>query len=79
MHYALWDFRTSNLVDTFRTEREALAVVRDLLVAGWSASELGLGLDYDEGEPNDGELPQVLSGAALTERAALDRRQQLSA
>ena len=79
MHYALWDYRTSNIVDTFPTEHEALAVVRDLLTVGWSASELGLALDYDEGEPEDGELPPVLSGAPLAERAAVDRPRQLSA
>lgn len=79
MHYALWDYRTSNIVDTFRTEGEALAVVRDLLAAGWSASELGLGLDYDESEPDDGEPPPVVSGAPLAERAAMDRRRQRSA
>lgn len=79
MHYALWDYRTSNLVDTFRTEREALAVVRDLLAAGWNARELGLGLDFDEGEPDDRELPPTLSGAPLAERAAMEDRQQLSA
>ena len=79
MHYALWDYRTSNFVDTFSTESEALAVVRDLLTAGWSATDLGLGLDYDEDEPQAGELPPVLSGAPLVERATMERRRQRSA
>ena len=70
MHYALWDYRTSNIVDTFPTEGEALAVVRDLLANGWGAGELGLGLDYDNAEPDDAELPPVLSGTDLAERAA---------
>ena len=79
MHYALWDFRTSNIVDTCRAESEALAVVRDLLAAGWSAGESGLGLDYDEDETEIGELPPVLSGAPLADRAAMDDRRKLSA
>ena len=79
MHYALWDYRTSNIVDTFRTEGEALAVVRDLLAAGWNASELGLGLDFDEGELDDEDLPPAISGTSLAERAAADRRHQISA
>lgn len=69
MHYALWDYRTSNIIDIFQTEGEALAVVRDLLAEGWGAGELGLGLDYDEDEPETAELPLVLSGTALAERA----------
>ena len=76
MHNALWDYRTSNIVDT---EGEAFAVVRDLLAAGWSPAELGLGLDFDEGESDDRELPEPISGAALADRARLDGRQRLSA
>ncbi len=79
MHYALWDFRTSNIVDTFTTEGEALAVVRDLLGAGWSPDELGLGLDHDEGDPALSELPDVLSGNALAERATAEQDRRLSA
>ena len=79
MHYALWDYRTSNIVDTFRTESEALTVVRDLLAVGWSASELGLALDYDEDEAEIDELPPALSGAQLADRAAIDEHRKLSA
>ena len=76
MHYELWDVATSNAIDVFRTEAEGLAAVRDLLILGWDPDQLALGVEYDEGEPgDDADLPPVLSGAALAQRAraAADR------
>ena len=66
--YELWDLRSRNIVGTYPTEADALAVVRetinhhgreyvDDLVLGWGDDE-----DEKEGE-------EVASGAALVERA----------
>ncbi len=70
MHFELWALNTGNVIRDYDTEAEALAVVRELLADGWSADDLGLGLEFDEGEEgDDGELPPVLSGPALAARA----------
>jgi hypothetical protein len=68
MHYELWEYRTRNLVNTYASEAEALAMVRTLLAAGWSPDELSLGLEFDEHEPQDLELSPVLEGAELAAR-----------
>jgi hypothetical protein len=70
MHYQLWDSKSFNVIDVYQTEAAALATVRQLLALGWDPERLTLGLDFDEGEEgDDGTLPDVLSGAALAERA----------
>ncbi len=70
MHYELWDAESANVIDVYRTESEALAMVRALLVAGWNPEHLSLGLEFDEDEAgDDSELPPVLFGATLAERA----------
>lgn len=70
MHYQLWDAESANVIDVYRTEGEALAVVRQLLQSGWHPDKLSLGFDFDEDEQGeDDALPPVLHGAALAERA----------
>lgn len=70
MHFELWALNTGNLIRDYDREVEALAMVRSLLASGWSAVDLGLRLEYDEGEEGDDErLPPALSGAARAARA----------
>ena len=70
MHYELWDTESANAIGMYRTEAEGLAIVRDLLEAGWSAEHLALGQEFGEGEAgDDADLPPVLRGAALAARA----------
>src|SRR3954471_16100168 len=69
MHYELWALNAGNVIRGYATEAEALAMIRDLLADGWSANDLGLGLEFDEGEDiDDSRLPPVLYGAALAAR-----------
>jgi len=76
MHYELWALNTGNLIRDYDTEAEALVTVRDLLADGWSPDDLGLHLEFDEGEDGDeAQLPPPLVGAALAARAAGDRTQ----
>lgn len=70
MHYELWDAESANVIDVCETEAEGLAMVRQLLAAGWDPEHLALGLDFDEGEQgDDAALPPVLRGAELAVRA----------
>jgi hypothetical protein len=70
MHWELWALNAGNLIRDYDTEDSALAMVRDLLADGWSADDLGLGLEFDEGEDgDDARLPPVLYGHALAVRA----------
>ena len=70
MHYELWALNAGNLIRGYDTEAEALAMVRSLLADGWRADDLGLGLEFDDGEEGDDEqLPPTLSGADLAARA----------
>lgn len=70
MHYELWALNTANLVGDYDTEPEALAMVRDLLAAGWSAEDLGLALELDEGEAeDDASLPPAIHGGELAAHA----------
>ena len=70
MHYELWGHRPGNLIGEFATEAEGLAFVRGLLRDGWSADNLSLGLELGDDDPEDLELPPVLTGAELAARAA---------
>jgi uncharacterized protein (DUF433 family) len=66
MHYELWALNVGNLICDYDTEAEVLATVRDLIADGWSADDLGLGLEFDDGEEaDDSRLPPPLYGAAL--------------
>jgi hypothetical protein len=70
MHWELWSLNAGNLIRDYDTEAEALATVRDLLADGWSADDLGLGLEFDDGEEiDDDKLPPVLTGSVLAARA----------
>ena len=72
MHYQLWDVESANVLEIFASESQGLAMVRELLAAGWDADHLALGLDFDEGEAgDDAALPPVLHGAELRRRALL--------
>ena len=67
IYYELWEYRTRNIVNTYETETEALAMVRDLLANGWCPDELGLGWGDTEDEERMGP---VAEGQALAQRAA---------
>jgi hypothetical protein len=78
MHYELWALNTGNLIRDYDSEAEALAMARSLLARGWPADDLGLRLEYDEGEEgDDAGLPPALYGAALAAR--VDERSVRSA
>jgi hypothetical protein len=71
MHWELWALNAGNAIGGFATEAEALAVVRQLLADGWSTDDLGMHLEWDEGEDGDDSLlPPALTGAELAVRAA---------
>jgi hypothetical protein len=63
MPYELWGLHPSNLIDTFKTEADALDEVRGLLDAGWSSEDLSLG----RVDGTSGSL--VAEGAALAQLA----------
>jgi uncharacterized protein (DUF433 family) len=71
MHWELWALNSGNLIGDYDVEADALAAVRMLLADGWSADDLGLGLEYDDGDSGDDDsLPPVRHGAVLAARAA---------
>jgi uncharacterized protein (DUF433 family) len=71
MHYELWALNTGNLMSDYDTEAEVLTTVRDLLANGWAAKDLGVRLEWDDGdEGDDDQLPPVLYGASLAAWAA---------
>jgi hypothetical protein len=58
------------LIRDYDTEAEALVMVRELLAVGWSAEDLGLALDFDDGEDgDDASLPPAIRGRELAARA----------
>jgi uncharacterized protein (DUF433 family) len=71
MHYELWALNTGNLMSDYDTEREVMATVRNLIANGWDANDLGVRLEWDDGEEgDDSRLPPALYGAALAARVA---------
>lgn len=70
MRYELWGHRPANLLAEFDTEEEGLAFVQALLADGWSPGNLSLGIELGPDDPNDLELPPVLSGDELAARVA---------
>jgi len=68
MIYDLWDVETGNIVDTYPTEADALAAVRDLLADNGPdyAQALSLGR-VDE----RGQITLIAEGEELTRLAAL--------
>ena len=67
MHWELWSIDTANLVGTFDTEAEGLALVRELVGKGWPAEVLSLMVE-DETVPVE-VLPLAVTGAELARRA----------
>jgi hypothetical protein len=70
MHYELWGIPrggSGNMIADFDTQAEGLAMVRDLLAAGWDADELSLGLGLGDDDPQDVEVPLALRGETLLE------------
>jgi hypothetical protein len=63
--YDVWSLHPGNLVADFETEDEAMAVIRDLLAAGWSADDLSLGWGDTENDAKGGEIS---TGAELAAR-----------
>ncbi|MDP8923141.1 MAG: hypothetical protein M3O34_09740 [Chloroflexota bacterium] len=60
MHWELWTVDTANLVGTFDTEAEGLALVRELVGKGWPAEALSLPVEA---------LARAVSGTELVRRA----------
>lgn len=76
MHYELWALNTGNLIADYDTESEVLSMVRELVVNGWDVDDLGVRLEWDDGEdgndsqlpPADSQLPPALYGSTLAAR-----------
>ena len=70
MVYELWDVETGNIINTYASQAEALAVVRDLLAvnAPEYAEALSLGSEDDRGKSRliaeGAELARIALGAA---------------
>ena len=63
MAYDLWDIESGNIVNTFETEREALAVVRTLLDLNGPEYAQALSLGFED---DDGSMRIVAEGNHLT-------------
>ena len=64
--YEVWELETRSLVATYPSEAEAIALVRQLLTAGWSPDDLVLAAENERVDVPD--LPPFLTGDALVER-----------
>jgi hypothetical protein len=67
MYYELWDLRTSNLVEEFDTEAEALMFVRDVLQSDGEVAASGYVLGVQDPEAERGEA--IAEGVELVQRA----------
>ena len=67
MAYDLWDVDSGNIVNTFETEQEALAVVRTLLDVNGPEYVQALSLGY---EGDDGSMRIVAEGDRLASMLA---------
>ncbi len=70
MSYELWDTETRNLVETFDTEDEALAAVRELVAVNADVYPAALALALEDDE---GETTVIARGQQLAARARLVR------
>ena len=70
MSYELWDTETRNLVETFETEDEALAAVRELVAVNAAVYPAALALALEDDE---GETTVIARGQQLAARARLVR------
>jgi hypothetical protein len=66
MYYDLWDLESGNQLETFATERQALAAVRGYLKAAPEVYENVLSLGYVD---DDGKHGIVAEGAVLAIKA----------
>jgi hypothetical protein len=66
MYWEVWAIPTSNMIASEATEFEALAVVRELLAADWTADELVL--IFDDPALADEDLPPGITGDELAQR-----------
>ena len=69
MYYALWGHNPAHLIGEFDEVAEALAIVRELLEAGWLPEDLSLGPPPGDEAGNGAPRPPILTGAALAARA----------
>jgi len=67
MQYEVWELRSRNLVGVYDDEQDAVALVRRLLLDGWSADDLILGCEDELFNVED--LPPSLTGSTLVARA----------
>lgn len=65
--YEIWELASRSLVATYPSEAQAIALVRQLLAAGWTTDELVLAAENERFEPQD--LPPFLTGEALARAA----------
>lgn len=70
MTWEVWAIPTSNIITAKATEAEALAVVRQLLAADWTADELVM--IFDDPALADEDLPPGITGDELARRAGPD-------
>ena len=68
MAYDLWDVESGNIVNTFETEAEALAVVRTLLDLNGPAYVQALSLGHEDDD--DGTMRIIAEGDDLAELLA---------
>ena len=75
MFYELLDIETGNLIGTYASEGEALAVVRRAARLNGPAYVDSLALGYED---DDGEGAQIAAGTALLSRAVASEPNRLS-
>lgn len=66
--YEVWELASRSLVATYPSEAEAIALVRQLLAAGWSPDDLVLAAENERLEV--GDLPAIVTGDALARAVA---------
>ena len=66
MIYDLWDTSSGNIINTYETEAQALAMVRGLVEANGAAFAKALSLGY---EADDGSIGIIAEGRELEARA----------
>ncbi len=66
MIYDLWDTSSGNIINTYETEGQALAMVRELIEANGATIADALSLGY---EGDDGSMGIVAEGRDLEQRA----------
>ena len=74
MHWELWALNAGNLIRDFESEDEARAVVCGLLADGWQPADLGVVLEWDDGEEGDshGSRTVFVNAGALGEPMLVD-------